>query len=537
MNEMESVREKILLRVVIYLRLSNEDRDKINKDDDSESIKNQRNMLLDYIEKNPQFMLVDEYCDEDLSGAGTYRPEFERLIRDCENGKIDVVLCKSQSRFSRDMEIVEKYINNKFKEWNIRFIGLSDNADTDNSGNKKSRQINGLVNEWYLEDVSDNIRSAFNSKMKQGEFISPFASFGYEVSKEDNNKLVVDPIASEVVKEIYDLYLKGMGFTGIAHYLNDKNIPCPSLYKYRKGIKLNVISNRPREEIKWNTNAIKTILKNELYLGHLIQGKRTTVSYKNHKVINKPEDKWIRRENMHEAIIDEETFAKVQIALKERTKPMKSTGIVHNFSGKVFCKECGRYMRKKNSSKHEYLVCSNNRDGYNDCINKAAIRYDALEELVLSHINKKVKKFYDLNILETESLKKENNKFTKKINLLTKQKETIVNQMAKTKNYLKNLYEDKVNGIINAEQFKELITNYNNDDEKLKDQLKSIDNEINYYTLKESSSKNTKELFNKYQQLEKLNRVIVDEFVDKIYIGKINDETNTRDIEIKWNFE
>ena len=111
---------------------------------------------------------------------------------------------------------------------------------------------------------------------------------------------------------------------------------------------------------------------------------------------------------------------------------------------------------------------------------------------IVTDYNKKVKKFYDLNILETESLKKENNKFTKKINLLTKQKETIVNQMAQTKNYLKNLYEDKVNGIINAEQFKELITNYNSDDEKLKDQLKSIDNEINYYTLKESSNKNTK---------------------------------------------
>ena len=185
----------------------------------------------------------------------------------------------------------------------------------------------------------------------------------------------------------------------------------------------------------------------------------------------------------------------------------------------------------------QYVCCWNGKVRHHPCIDKAAIRYDALEELVLSHINKKVKKFYDLNILETESLKKENNKFTKKINLLTKQKETIVNQMAKTKNYLKNLYEDKVNGIINAEQFKELITNYNNDDEKLKDQLKSIDNEINYYTLKESSNKNTKELFNKYQQLEKLNRVIVDEFVDRIYIGKINEETKTRDIEIKWNFE
>jgi len=534
MNEMESVREKILLRVVIYLRLSNEDRDKLNKDDDSESIKNQRNMLLDYIEKNPGFVLIDEYCDEDLSGAGTYRPEFERLITDCENGKIDVVLCKSQSRFSRDMEVVEKYINNKFKEWNIRFIGLSDNADTENSGNKKSRQINGLVNEWYLEDVSDNIRSAFNSKMKQGQFISPFASFGYEVSKENNNKLVVDPIASEIVKEIYELYLKGLGFTGVAHYLNDKNIPCPSLYKYKKGIKLNVISNRPREEIKWTTNAVKTILTNELYLGHLIQGKRTTVSYKNHKVIKKPKDKWIRRENMHEAIIDKETFVKVQLAIKERTKPMKSTRVVHNFSGKVFCKECGHYMRKKNSSKHQYLVCSSNRDGYNNCENKSAIRYDALEQLVLKHINKKIKKFYDLNILETESTKKEKNRFITKINLLTKQKNELVNQMSKTRNYLKNLYEDKVNKLITEEQFKELIKSYENDENKLKDRLTCIDKEIDYYILKESS--NIKDLFDKYKQLEKLNRVIVDEFVDRIYIGKITKETKTRDIEIKWNF-
>ena len=287
MNEMESVLSKKVLRVGIYLRLSNEDRDKVNKDDDSESIKNQRNMLAQYINKHPEFALIDEYCDEDLSGAGTYRPEFERLIRDCENRKLDIVLCKSQSRFSRDMEIVEKYINNKFKEWNIRFIGLSDNADTEVLGNKKSRQINGLVNEWYLEDVSDNIRSAFNSKMKQGEFISPFAPFGYEVSPDDNNKLIVDPIASEIVKNIYDLYLKGLGFTSIAKYLNRKQIPCRSLYKYRKGIKLNIISNRPREEIKWSTNAIKTILTNEIYLGHLIQGKRTTVSYKNHKIRNK----------------------------------------------------------------------------------------------------------------------------------------------------------------------------------------------------------------------------------------------------------
>ncbi len=527
--------EKELLKVGIYLRLSNEDKDKKNKEDTSESIKNQKNMLIDYINKNPKFILTDIYCDEDLSGAGTYRPEFDRLIKDCENNKIDIVLCKSQSRFSRDMEIVEKYINNKFKEWNIRFIGLSDNADTNNKGNKKSRQINGLVNEWYLEDVSNNIRSALNSKMKQGEFISPFASFGYEISPENKNKLIIDPVASEIVKEIYYLYLKGLGFTQITQYLNDKDIPSPSLYKYRKGIKLNVISNRPREEIKWSANAIKRILTNELYIGHLIQGKRTTISYKNKKIINKPQTEWIRKENMIDAIIDNETFAKVQVTMKERTKPIKKTGVVHNLSGKVFCMECNHYMRKKNSSKHEYLVCSNNKDGYINCENKQSIRYDTIEELILDTINKKIKKYYDLNILETENSKKEK-PFTKKIDSLIKQKESTINQINKTKYYLKTLYEDKVNNLITNNQFKELITNYNIDDEKLKVRLKSIETEINYYQIKNENNNSTKELFNKYKKFNKLNRVIIEEFIDKIYVSKLNKETNTRDIEIKWNF-
>ena len=537
MSEMESVESKKVLRVGIYERLSDEDKDKVNKDDDSESIKNQRHLLMEEIDKRDEFVLVDEYCDEDLSGAGTYRPEFERLIRDCENGKIDVVLCKSQSRFSRDMEIIEKYLHNKFIEWGVRFISLADNADTANKGNKKSRQINGLVNEWYLEDVSNNIRSAFNAKMKQGEFISPFASFGYEVSSEDNNKLIVDPVASEIVKDIFDLYLTGLGFTGIAKYLNSKNIPCPSLYKYRKGIKLNVISNRPREEIKWTTNAIKTILTNELYLGHLIQGKRTTVSYKNHKIKNKDKNEWIKIKNTHEAIIDEETFNKVQVAMKERTKPMKTTGSVHIFSGKVFCLECKHYMRKKNSTKHEYLVCSGNRDGYDDCINKSSIRYDLLENLVLEAINKKIKKFYDEEQLNNLYSKKKASRFSDKIKSLEKQKEIIEKEVSKTRNYLKNLYEDKVNGVITTEQFKDLITDYNKNEDIYSNQIKSINNEIAYYNMKEESSKNNKEIFSKYQELESLNRVIVDEFIDKIYIGKLNEETNSRDIQIKWNFE
>ena len=223
--------------------------------------------------------------------------------------------------------------------------------------------------------------------------------------------------------------------------------------------------------------------------------------------------------------------------MKERTKPVKSTGIVHLFSGKVFCLECEHYMRKKNSAKHEYLVCSNNRDGYDDCINKASIRYDLLADLVLEAINKKIKKFYDKEKLNELDSKKKTSRFSGKINSLEKQRADIEKQISKTRNYLKSLYEDKVNGVITTEQFKDLIADYNKNEDMYRNQLNEINNEIAYYQMKEESSKNNEKIFSKYQELKKLNRVIVDEFIDKIYIGKLNEETNSRDFQIRWNIE
>ena len=518
---------KEIFRVAIYLRLSIEDKDKLNRTDDSESIKNQRHMLMEVVNNNPNYNLIGEYCDEDLSGAGTFRPEFERLIKDCENGKIDIVLCKSQSRFSRDMEIVERYINNKFKEWNVRFISLSDNADTENPGNKKSRQINGLVNEWYLEDVSNNIRSAFNSKMKQGEFISPFAPFGYLVDSSDNNKLVVDKVASIVVKDIFNLYLKGYGYSAIAKYLNDKNIPSPSLYKYRQGIKLNVVSNKKRDEIKWNSNAIKTILKNEVYLGKLVQGKRTTVSYKNHKIINKDKSLWISYPNTHEAIIDKDTFDKVQREMKNRTKP-RGSSTVHLFSGKVFCLDCGHYLRKKNSSRHEYLVCSNNTS----CSNKSSIRYDLLENIVLELINKLIDKFYDEELLKEKTNKKYNEVYMEKLISLESELVNFNRKIDESEKYLKNLYEDKVNNVISLEMFDTLVSSYEDNKGRYSKQLDDVNKKINVY--KENIKGFDEKIISKYKKLDNLNRVIVNEFIDKIYVGEIRD--NIRIIKIKWNF-
>lgn len=528
--------DKIKYNVAIYLRLSNEDQDKNSKCNISESIKNQRNMLIDYINRHSNLILFDEYCDEDLSGAGTYRPQFERLINDCQKGKIDIVLCKSQSRFSRDMEVIEKYLHNKFIEWNIRFIGLSDNADTENFGNKKSRQINGLVNEWFLEDTSNNIRSAFLSKMKQGEYISPFAAFGYEISKIDNNKLVIDLEAAEIVQKIYFLYLKGYGFTKIANYLNDNNIPSPSLYKYQKGIKLNINSKKSREQIKWSANTIKTILTNELYTGNLIQGKRTTISYKNHKIKKKSQQDWIKKENTHKAIIDKDTFNKVQIAMKERTKPIRSSNNIHNLSGKVFCLECQKYMRKKNSKLHEYLVCTRNNDKYNKCINRSSIRYDTLEKIILKELNKIIKEYYDENYLKGMIITINKNHYFDNLKSLENKKVEIERKILENKKYLNSLYEDKVNNVISETQFIVLANNFNTNEKRYNDQLKNINNDIAISKEKELNTDNLERIFNKNKVFKNLNRIIVDEFIEKIYIGKFNKELNTRNIQIKWKF-
>ncbi len=511
-------------RVAIYLRLSNEDADK-DKKTDSESIKNQRFLLLNEISKRENFILVDEYCDEDLSGAGTYRPEFERLIKDCESGKIDIVLCKSQSRFSRDLEIIEKYLHNKFLEWNVRFIGLVDNADTNNFGNKKARQINGLVNEWYLEDVSNNIRSAFKAKMLKGEFISPFAPFGYEVSKNNNNQLVVDSIASIIVKKIYSLYLNGMGFSGIANYLNSTNTPSPSFYKYQKGLKLYIHSNHFPENIKWSSNTIKTILTNEVYIGNLIQGKRTTISYKNHKIKTKEKQDWIRSNQTHPPIISEELFYKVQDLIKKRKRQLKKKDFVHIFSGKVYCLECGSYMKKKNSSKHQYLVCSNNKN----CLNKSSIRYDQLETIIFSNIHQLVNKYYSKkNIINFFNSKYIN----KKIEVLNKKKLLIEKELKKKNQYIKSLYEDKFNKKISEEDFNYLYDIYRKEKSYLN--LDFIENQLT--DCRNHDYANIKFIYN--DNFSPYSKMVIDEFIDEIYIGKlVKVEEEKRNILIKWKLK
>ena len=204
--------------VAIYCRLSEEDRNKLNKNEDSNSIKNQKAMLIQYA-YSQGWNIYDIYSDDDYAGADRNRPQFKRLLADAQARKFDIILCKTQSRFTRELELVEKYIHGLFPIWGIRFVSIVDNADTANKGNKKSRQINGLVNEWYLEDMSENIRSVLTSRRENGFHIGSFAPYGYLKDPDRKGRLIIDEEAAGIVREIFSMFADGYGKSTIARIL------------------------------------------------------------------------------------------------------------------------------------------------------------------------------------------------------------------------------------------------------------------------------------------------------------------------------
>lgn len=528
-------------KVGVYTRLSDEDRFKKNKNDDSDSIVNQRSMCIKYA-INRGWDVVDIYSDDDFSGAGMFRPEFERLLKDCESGKINVVLCKTQSRFSRDMEVVEKYLHNKFIEWGVRFVSIVDNADTNNKYNKKQRQINGLVNEWYLDELSDNIKQSLKNKREDGLFMGSFAPYGYEKSKDDKHKLVIDPIAAKVVKEIFEMYENGYGYYKICQYLNNSNILTPAQYKKQNGSKF-ICSVCDYQSVTWRTDTIAKILKNEVYIGNLVQGKKTSLGYKVHKFKSVPKKDWCVIENTHEAIISKETWNNVQKRLKSHEFPIK-TGEIHCLSKKVYCEACGKsfmrnvyHVKGETTGKRAYLQCRGVKR-FHDCDNNKAIRLDVLENILLQSINELINTYYDKKLLQKQyDVSKSCDIHERERKTLEKEKNNLDKKIIDNKEYYRKLYEDRVKGLVSEEMFKMLSSDYLKEIETMTERKNSIDEEIESLLSKEENKKLASDILKKYKHIDKLNKVVVDEFIDKVYIGKVDKETKTRDIEIVWNFE
>lgn len=524
-----------MVNVAIYLRLSDEDKDKKYKSDESESIQNQKSMLREYcLERN--WNIYDIYCDEDYSGIDKSRPEFNRMLKDCESGNINIVLCKSQSRFSRDMEMIEKYIHNKFIEWGIRFIGVVDNADSANVSNKKARQINGLINEWYLEDVSENIRRTLKHKREQGEFTGSFAPYGYLIDPNNKNHLILDETTAPIVRTIFNWYLQGWGYRKIVMELNNRQIPNPSSYKRQINsnyVNLNEIQSNSHG--LWTHTTIYRMIRNETYCGTLVQGKSHNISYKNKKRKAVPSDDWIRVKNTHDAIIDSETWNKTRERLNSRVRASRITYELSVLSGKVKCACCGRAMKRnvyhnKNKTKTYYgLQCASYKNGAINCSNVSTISGSKLEAVIIEQINNLIDTYCQIDEIELKDNRSDTIQTWQTL-LQSYQKKITISEDKLTK-----LYEDKLDDIITRDQYILFSEKYNNEIKKLNSECEVLQSKIIKLQSEDDKKSDYKETVKRYSHIEELTRDVVEEFIDCIFVGE-KEENGERDIIINWNF-
>lgn len=517
------------MKVAIYCRLSEEDRNKLHESDDSNSIQNQKAMLIQY-SISQEWDIFDIYSDDDYAGADRNRPAFKRLITDAQARKFDIVLCKTQSRFTRELELVEKYIHGLFPIWGIRFVSIVDNADTSNKGNKKSRQINGLVNEWYLEDMSDNIRSVLTNRRENGFHIGAFAPYGYKKDPEQKGHLIIDEEAAAIVREIFTKFLQGYGKTAIARSLNDRGIPNPTEYKRIHGFRYKQAASHVNT--LWKYATIADILTSEVYIGNLVQGRYGSVSYKTKELKARPKSEWIIVKATHEPIIDEDLWNKVQAKIRLRAKPF-SSGMLHPFSKKVVCKYCGYSVKvHKNHGKH-YLVCNTRQISKVACAG-SFMPVAELEQIVMEELKKLSRSLLDQNELERNIEFAAGISAQKQRTLADKASyEKKIDEYAKA---LKQLYMDKVKGILSESDYVDLSEGFRSEKTRYEEMVRGCDAALIEIEHRMEIGDNRLEIITQYLNEDHLTREMSEALIDHITIGRRNKETGQVPVEIFWRF-
>lgn len=505
-------------RAVLYLRLSKEDTEKINRGDDSASIQNQRLLLTDYALEH-DYEIVEVYSDDDESGLFDTRPGFEKMLIDAKLGTFDLVIAKSQARFSRNMEHIERYLHHDFPNLGVRFIGVVDGADTAVDGNKKSRQINGLVNEWYCEDLSKNIRSAFAAKMKAGQYLGSSCPYGYVKDPENKNHLIIDEYAAGVVRRIYHLYLKGYGKAKIGKILTGEGILIPTLYKrvvlginYRNAHEIDTTAN-------WSYQTIHTILNNEVYIGTVVQNKYNNMSYKDKKHIKQPENKWIRVEHTHEPVIDRDTFRNVQERQKIRTKAVNDDNYISLFSGILICADCKhalvRMYERRGERKFIGYCCKTYKTQGKSRCSRHAVNHEQLKEAVLASIQNEARRI--LTPDDIRSLSKveyiNNCKKNYQSQILYLQKE-----IQRQEEYKKKTYQNFMDEIISRDEYLTYIKDFDAAVKHQQEGLKHFKGQLLQQNKLDSEYNEWEEKFKNYIDIDELTREVVLELIEKIEV-------------------
>lgn len=500
----------------LYLRLSREDGDKI----ESDSITNQRDLLVSFLSSHPEIRLHKIRIDDGFSGVNFERPAFREMMESVKNKEVDCIIVKDFSRLGRNFIETGKYMEKVFPFLGIRFISVNDNYDSARprtASDDLMVPVKNLINDAYCRDISIKIRSHLAMKRKNGECIAPFAVYGYRKHPENRNQLIIDDLAAGTVEDIFKRKLEGYSAQAIAEWLNDTGVLSPMEYKRYLGSSFSSPFKRNAKS-KWTAVTVLRILKNPVYIGTLAQGKRSTPNYKIKKSMEVPKERWISVENRHEPIVSKTIFDNVARILQADTRTAPTKNTVYVLAGLVKCGDCHRNMVRKNNSTKDnpyyYYICSGYKQKTGCTIH--SIKTISLEDAVLEI----VKQYIDY-MLDMESMRNSIRRLPFTTRTVKKSEERLLakkNEVEKYQRYKFGLYEDYVNGMITKEDYLSFRKRY---DDKLKEAEKAtfkLEQGIATFIKGNSEEQKWISRFQQYENIQELDRKLTVELIDHICV-------------------
>lgn len=524
----------------LYLRLSKEDGDVASgSKNESNSIANQKSLIMDYLQSRPEFRVVSIREDDGFSGTDFNRPAFQAMMEDVKKGVINCIIVKDLSRFGRNYIEVGRYLEKLFPMLGIRFIAVNDNYDSLEADTAHDIVVpfKNLINDSYCRDLSVKIRSHLAIKRKNGEFIGAFACYGYLKDENNRNQLVVDTYAGQVVQDIFRMKINGMSQYRIADALNEQGILSPIEYKKYLGSHFES-SFKVNPKAVWTAKAVTRILTNEVYTGVLVQGKQTTPNHKVKVRQEVDETDWIRVENAHESLIDRVLFDIVQNLMGRDTRTSPNETQVFPLSGLVYCGDCGhpmvrkisRYTKKEKADTAQtygYFLCSE-KCGKGGC-SWHRISENDLMGAVLGAVNLHIQKVLDVQ----EALKQIENAPSRQLMIQKYQERLSMKEEERKKaERLKiGIYEDLKDGLLDKEEYQKLKAEFDSRIAEADTAVKELKRQITELEGSRSANAPWMIYFQQFGRLEQLTRWAAAIIINKILVYEDNR------IKITFNFQ
>ncbi|MEN6314020.1 MAG: recombinase family protein [Clostridiaceae bacterium] len=541
MAKLQSIIKEIF--VAIYLRLSRDDQ---NGSAESMSIGHQRDMLMAYCEERG-WKVYDIYVDDGFTGTNFERPGFQRMIEDIEKGYISIVLTKDLSRLGRNYVMTGQYTDFFFPEHGVRYVAVNDSYDSDKDDNDIA-PFKNILNEMYAKDISKKVRSVRQTSAKQGKFMGSKPPFGYIKSPDNKHQLIIDPPAAAVVKRLFREFAGGESGRNIATKLNAEGVDTPAEYYFKQTGKR---ATRGDSCQQWGSTTIIQLLRNQVYIGNMVQGKRKVSSFKTKKRLVTTPDSWIAVEDTHEAIIDRLTWDSVQRrmdnAKRAANHAIKTSGKddeINVFSGIIRCADCGAAMafnRKvsKNGVEHRFYRCSRYANSGSKSCSMHTIDADTLESIILSDIQYHAqtaiadeKKLTD-RLLSFSGQERQNEKAAQEKSLRDAK-----SRIAFIEDASKRLFEEKISGNVPESLFRKMLADYERELSELEEKYTDLRQSVQEAVSSEADVQNWMVLIKECVSIDRLDRMTAFRLINQVAVHEQTDEHGHRrqSVQVKYNF-